>query len=63
MATRTELITRLEVATCPTHRDDLKHYRDHEVGCDCLSDDQRAALLTRLEQARAEGNPLADPVE
>ena len=63
MATRTQPITRLEVAACHTHRQDVKHYKDHEVGCDCLTDDRRAELAARLEQARAEGNPLAEPAE
>ena len=56
-------ITRLEVAACPTHRENAKHYASHEVGCDCLSDERRAELTERLEKARAEGNPLADPAE
>ena len=60
---RTEPITRLEVAACPTHRREVKHYTTHEVGCDCLSDDRRAELAQRLETARAEGNPLAEMAE
>ncbi len=60
---RTEPITRLEVAACPTHRMDVKHYAGHEVGCDCLSDERRQALTTRLADARAEGNPLAEMAE
>jgi hypothetical protein len=60
---RSEPITRLEVAACPTHRMDVKHYRDHEVGCDCLSAARRDALATRLAEARAEGNPLAEMAE
>lgn len=60
---RTEPITRLEVAACPTHRTDVKHYGSHEVGCDCLNDQRREALARRLEQARAEGNPLAEMAE
>ncbi len=56
-------ITRLEVAACPMHRENTKHYADHEVGCDCLTDERRDELTQRLEKARAEGNPLADPVE
>ncbi|GGI04629.1 hypothetical protein [Egicoccus halophilus] len=60
---RTEPITRLEVAACPTHRVDVKHYGPYEVGCACLDDARRAALGERLEQARAEGNPLAEMAE
>jgi hypothetical protein len=60
---RTEPITRLEVAACPTHRMDVKHYKDHEVGCDCMTEDRRRELATRLEQARSEGNPLAEMAE
>jgi hypothetical protein len=60
---RTEPITRLEVAACPTHRKDVKHYASHEVGCDCLTDDRRRELGARLEAARAEGNPLAEMAE
>jgi hypothetical protein len=56
-------ITRLEVAACPTHRMDVKHYKDHEVGCDCMTEARREELATRLEQARAEGNPLAEMAE
>ncbi len=61
--TRTEPITRLEVAACPTHRLDVRHYARHEVGCDCLSEDRRTELGKRLEQARLEGNPLAEMAE
>lgn len=57
---RSEPITRLEVAACPTHRVDVKHYAAFEVGCACLNDDRRRELAQRLEQARAEGNPLAE---
>lgn len=60
---RTEPITRLEVAACPVHRMDVKHYKDHEVGCACLSEERRTELAQRLQQARAEGNPLADMVD
>ncbi|MFP5308558.1 MAG: hypothetical protein ACLGIR_03150 [Actinomycetes bacterium] len=60
---RTEPITRLEVAACPTHRQDVKHYSPFEVGCECLSDERRAELAERLAAARAEGNPLAEMFE
>lgn len=60
---RTEPITRLEVAACPTHRLDVKHYAPYEVGCACLSDERRGELATRLAAARAEGNPLAEMAE
>jgi len=60
---RTDPITRLEVAACPTHRTDVRHYKDHLVGCDCLTDTRRAELAERLQQAQASGNPLADPAE
>ncbi|MBY5161673.1 hypothetical protein [Salsipaludibacter albus] len=60
---RTEPITRLEVAACPTHRLEVKHYVDHEVGCDCLSETRRGDLADRLAKARADGNPLADMAE
>ncbi|MEX1179162.1 MAG: hypothetical protein WEB09_11945 [Nitriliruptor sp.] len=60
---RSEPITRLEVAACPTHRMDVKHYSSHEVGCDCLSADRREGLANRLAEARAEGNPLAEMAE
>jgi hypothetical protein len=60
---RTEPITRLEVAACPTHRMEVKHYASHEVGCDCLSEERRSGLATRLAEARAEGNPLAEMAE
>lgn len=60
---RSEPITRLEVAACPTHRMDVRHYTTHEVGCTCLSDARRDELARRLEAARAEGNPLAEMAE
>ncbi len=60
---RREPITRLEVAACPTHRQNVGHYKDHEVGCDCLSDERREELARRLDEAREEGNPLAEPAE
>ncbi|HEX2028597.1 MAG TPA: hypothetical protein VHF25_11450 [Nitriliruptorales bacterium] len=60
---RSQPITRLEVAACPTHRTNVGHYKDHEVGCDCLTEERRANLARRLQAARAEGNPLADPAE
>ncbi len=60
---RTEPITRLEVAACPTHRMDVKHYGSYEVGCACLSEERREELAERLEKAREEGNPLADMAE
>ncbi len=60
---RTEPITRLEVAACPTHRDDVRHYSSHEVGCDCLDEARRRGLEERLMRARAEGNPLAEMAE
>lgn len=60
---RTELITRLEVAACPMHRQDVKHYSDQEVGCDCLKDERRSELAKRLAAAREEGNELADVFE
>lgn len=60
---RSQPITRLEVAACPMHRRDVRHYSSHEVGCDCLKDPRRAELATRLEAARAEGNPLAEMAE
>ncbi len=60
---RTEPITRLEVAACPMHRLEVKHYKDHEVGCDCLSESRREELAARLAAARAEGNPLAEMAE
>ncbi len=60
---RTEPITRLEVAACPTHRMDVKHYAPYEVGCACLSDLRRDELARRLAEARAEGNPLAEMAE
>ncbi len=61
--TRSEPITRLEVAACPTHRLDVRHYAAYEVGCACLNDTRRDELGRRLEQARAEGNPLAEMAE
>jgi len=60
---RSEPITRLEVAACPMHRLEVRHYRDHEVGCDCLADSRREELAERLAAARAEGNPLAEMAE
>lgn len=60
---RTEPITRLEVAACPTHRMDVKHYAPFEVGCACLDHERRAELAKRLTAARAEGNPLAEMAE
>lgn len=60
---RSQPISRLEVAACPTHRTNVAHYRDHEVGCDCLSEERRTELTRRLEEARREGNPLAEPAE
>lgn len=60
---RANPITRLEVAACPTHRMEVRHYASHEVGCDCLSEERRSELATRLEEARAEGNPLAEMAE
>jgi hypothetical protein len=61
--TRTEPITRLEVAACPTHRNDVRHYTEFPVGCACLDDDRRRELGERLTRARAEGNPLAEMAE
>lgn len=60
---RTEIITRLEVAACPMHRNDMRHYGNHEVGCECLSDTRRAELAQKLAAAKSEGNPLAEPAE
>ena len=60
---RTNPISRLEVAACPTHRMEVRHYASHEVGCDCLTEERRGELATRLEEARAEGNPLAEMAE
>lgn len=60
---RNEPITRLEVAACPTHRVEVRHYSGHEVGCDCLTDVRREELAARLARAREEGNPLADMME
>lgn len=60
---RSEPITRLEVAACPMHRQDVRHYGSHEVGCDCLNDLRRGELAARLAKARAEGNPLAEMAE
>jgi hypothetical protein len=42
---------------------DVRHYGPYEVGCACLTDERRAELAQRLEQARAEGNPLAEDAE
>jgi len=60
---RSNPITRLEVAACPTHRMEVRHYASHEVGCDCLTDERRAEFTVRLDEARAEGNPLAEMAE
>ena len=60
---RTEPITRLEVAACPTHRMDVKHYAAYAVGCACLDEQRRSELTERLEAARREGNPLAEMAE
>lgn len=60
---RTEPITRLEVAVCPTHRQEVRHYSNHEVGCDCLSDQRRGELADRLAKARQDGSPMADMAE
>ncbi|MBW3657859.1 MAG: hypothetical protein KY457_04420 [Actinobacteria bacterium] len=60
---RSQPITRLEVAACPTHRNEVRHYASHEVGCDCLSDARREELAERLAKAREEGNPLAEMAE
>lgn len=60
---RLEPITRLEVAACPTHRNDVRHYAPYEVGCACLSDARRDELEQRLTKARTEGNPLAEMAE
>jgi hypothetical protein len=60
---RTQPITRLEVAACPTHRQNARHYGEHEVGCDCLTDEKREDLARRLSEAREEGNPLAEPAD
>ena len=60
---RSEPITRLEVAACPTHRNDVRHYTVYDVGCACLDDARRRELGERLVQARAEGNPLAEMAE
>ncbi len=60
---RREPISRLEVAACPTHRTNVGHYKDHEVGCDCLTQERRAELAKRLAEARDEGHPLAEPAE
>jgi len=58
---RSEPITRLEVAACPTHRMDVKHYAPYEVGCACLSDarperrpPQRVGDPTRGSEARGQ---------
>ncbi len=60
---RSQPITRLEVAACPTHRTDVRHYADYEVGCACLSETRRRELAERLDKARQEGNPLAEMAE
>jgi hypothetical protein len=60
---RTEPITRLEVASCPTHRKDVRHYADYEIGCACLDETRRGELATRLADAREQGNPLAEMAE
>lgn len=60
---RSEIITRLEVAACPMHRNDVRHYAGHEVGCDCLSDNRRQEVADKLAEAREQGNPLAEPAE
>lgn len=60
---RTEPITRLEVAACPPHRLEVRHYSSHEVGCDCLDDVRRHELAERLAKAREEGSPLAEMAE
>lgn len=60
---RTEPITRLEVAVCPTHRTDVRHYGPYEVGCACLTDERRSELATRLDEARADNHPLAEMAE
>ena len=60
---RSEPITRLEVAACPTHRKDVRHYGEHEVGCDCLDEGRRQELAARLAEAREQGNPLAEMAE
>jgi hypothetical protein len=54
---RTEPITRLEVAACPTHRVDVKHYAPYEVGCACLNDERRRELADRLEAGARRGQP------
>lgn len=61
--TRSEPITRLEVAICPTHRTDVRHYGPYAVGCACLSDTRRSELAERLEEARANNHPLAQMAE
>jgi hypothetical protein len=61
--TRTEPITRLEVAACPTHRMDVRHYGPYQVGCACLNEARREELARRLAAAREEGNPLAEMAE
>ena len=58
---RTDMITRLEVAACPMHRDDVKHYAGHEVGCDCLSDERRAGLSERLAAPSKRATPWLNP--
>ncbi len=60
---RSEPITRLEVASCPTHRKDVRHYADFEVGCACLDDTRRGRLESRLTEAKAQDDPLAEMAE
>jgi hypothetical protein len=60
---RSEPITRLEVASCPTHRKDVRHYAEFEVGCACLDDARRGRLETRLDEARSQDDPLAEMAE
>ena len=60
---RSEPITRLEVARCPTHRKDVRHYAPFEVGCACLGDHERSELEVRLSEARASDDPLAEMAE
>ena len=60
---RSEPITRLEVASCPTHRTDVRHYAPFEVGCACLDDTRRGQLETRLTEARRQHDPLAEMAE
>ena len=60
---RQEPISRLEVAACPTHRMDVRHYAPFEVGCACQNEQRRSELAVRLAAAREEGNPLAEMAE